>query len=203
MTSAPRIRRDGGATGNFRGGALRRFDVVLAELIAKADGRAQKRWARDAPELDLAIPPQSCVISVFAVAVVDGKLTPFARTDVTVLGPKKPAPKPDPGPGPVIPAGARLHITIVEDPTKRTPELAKLLTSATLLQEIRKAGHVFRVYSHRDPEVVLKKLDQFVAKAGGAPALIIQTDDGVVHRSVPVPGNETAFLDVIKGIFNR
>lgn len=169
--------------------------------------RIKYKATANPPEVDIAIPPVECVLSVFAVAVIDGKITPFVRTDITVTGPRgPPGPGPGPGPGPkppILPPGTKLHVTVVEDPAKRTVAITNVVESAKVIAELRQDGHVYRVYSVRDPEVVKKRLDQFVAKAGGVPALIIQTDDGIVQRAIPLPTSADELLTTVRDLVGK
>ncbi len=72
-----------------------------------------------------------------------------------------------------------------------------MLNSPTLFPKLRQLGHVPRVYATADPQVKEKRLDGFVAKAGGAPALLVQTDNGQVVLSIPAPKTEADVLSVI------
>ena len=80
--------------------------------------------------------PQNGSINVFAVALVENKLTDFAKTTITVKGNNvdpKPNPNIDPKPDPK-PSNLPLHVTFVFDVNENTPDIAALLNS----QDLRK-----------------------------------------------------------------
>jgi hypothetical protein len=154
----------------------------------------------------VSVPAEPCTVQVFAVALVDGKITPFARTSLTVEGarpPPGPAPNPQPGPtpnptpNPTPPVTGRLHLTLVLDFDKLTPQQAQLLNSPTLRQAFTQQQVVLRTYPPTSPVLAQRKLDSYVQKVGGAPALILQSDDGKVVASQTLPGSEQEVLAVI------
>lgn len=182
------------------------FDEGFITVKAKCDGpvewivlsNAAKVKHKVNPalkEVDVSVPPQECVIIVYCYGVIGGKLTKSARTDITVTGAPMPNPSPNPTPQPV-PTG-KLHATVVEDASKRTPEIAKVLTSTTLRQKLTEAGIVFRVYDQRDPLLKRKNFDSLLSKLGGLPVLIIQSSDGKVISAGPMPRSEEEFLKII------
>lgn len=179
------------------------FDEGFVRLDAKTDGEV--KWLvlagfkvkyiqiPAANAIIVSVPPQGGKISVFGIAVVKGKQTEFARTDITVTV----APKPEPTPDPNAIATGKLHITVVIDPDKVTPAQAQLLNSSTLRQAISDKGFVFRIYNADAKVLVERKLDSFVKKVG-VPALIIQADDGTVVYDKVLPKAENDFMAVIK-----
>ena len=147
--------------------------------------------------------PRSGQILVYAVALDQGKLTEFARTTITVASaPPQPGPGPAPGPAPApLPSGTRLHVTIVEDPQQRTPDLAALLNSASLRKSMADLGHTLRVYDSRDPSLKTLRLDLAVNRVGTLPVLIIQSSpDGVVRLEKALPRTEAELLAAVKGV---
>jgi hypothetical protein len=143
--------------------------------------------------------PATGTVYVYGVAVVGGKLTPFARCVVTTAGSPAPAPGPGPPePGPAQLIKGRLHVTVIEDPAQRSREIAAVVTSPNLPESLKARGHVWRVYDVNDPQVKAKRLDVAVQRAGGVPALVIQTDDGVVQYAGKLPADEPGVLAVVR-----
>lgn len=151
----------------------------------------------------ISVPTQGGVVSVFAVGLVDGKLTEFARTNITVNG-SSPTPgptPPGPNPGPNPPQNnSKLHVTFLIDLNNPTPELAKLLNSASLRTGINQRGHWFRRYDLKSAIVAQKKLDKVVQEVGGPAVMVIQADDGRVLDKRPIPGNEAEIFNIISQI---
>lgn len=190
-------------------------DTSYVVITAKCDGPVQ--WLvlsttlqpkfhvnpKDDHEITVGIPPVDATeISVFAVGVISGKPTGFARTDILVKGGSSPVPTPTPSPAPApLPAGTRLHVTIIEDPnpSNRTPETAAILNSNAWRQAVNNQnGSVVRVYVSTDPRVSQKKLDTVLPSVGGLPAVIIQTDDGKVRDKFVLPKTEAELLARIR-----
>jgi hypothetical protein len=139
----------------------------------------------------ISIPPQGgVVVTVFAIAAVDGKLTEFARTNITVGGPQA---GPDPG---QTPKGS-MHVTFLIDMNNSTPQLATLLNSQTLRQGITGRGHFFRLYDLKSPVVTQKKLDAVARRVGGNAVMIIQKNDGVVVEALKIPATEAEILAAV------
>ncbi len=142
----------------------------------------------------VSVPPQAGLsINVFAVGVVDGKLTEFARTTITTTGS---GPGPGPGPGPT-PVTGPLHVTFVVDLNNVTPELAVVLNSQTLRQSITSKGNFFRLYDLKSPVVAQKKLDSVVQRVGGSAVMVIQRNDGHVLVAQAIPRTEAEVITVI------
>jgi hypothetical protein len=139
-------------------------------------------------QLIVSVPTESGSITVFAVALVKDDLA-IARCIITVRGarpPPGPAPGPAPAPAPAptpAPAAGKLHVTLVFDYDRMTPDLAALSNSTTLRKSLADANCQLRVYPATDPILAARKLDAFVQKAGGAPALIVQDERGVVRAA--------------------
>jgi hypothetical protein len=147
----------------------------------------------------LSVPPQGGVITVFAVGLVDGKLTDFASTNVTVV---QNGPSPGPAPGPVDPS-QKLHLTFLIDMNNPSPELAKLLNSETLRKGINQKGHWFRLYDIKSPIVAQKNLAGEVAKVGGNNVLIVQSDNGRVLVARAIPNSEAEIFAIIQQITGK
>lgn len=150
----------------------------------------------------ISVPPQAGAINVFAIGLVDGNMTDYARSVITINGPVPgPAPGPNPGPNPgpaPIPSG-KLHVTLLVDMNNVTPELAKLVNSETLRKAITGSGNWFRLYDLKSPIVATKKLDVVAQKVGGSSVMIIQSDDGRVLDARPIPTNENDIIHLVTG----
>lgn len=130
----------------------------------------------------VSVPTQAgTVVTVFAVGLVDGKMTEFVRTTIQVAGngPNPPGPNP-PGPNPPAPVAGKFHLTFVVDMNNATPELAAMLNSATLRKAVSDKGGFMRIYDKSSPVVAAKKLDGLVTKNGGGPTMILQSQAGAV-----------------------
>lgn len=149
----------------------------------------------------VSVPPQGVVITIFAVAIVDGKLTEFARTNITAGPPQQ-------GTGPVTtPAAAPnanpLHVTFLLDTNNTTAEVAAIVNSKQLQGAITAKGNYFRYYDIKSPVVAQKKLDTIAQKAGSSFVLIVQRSDGVVILAAPIPRTEqevTVILQKVGGV---
>jgi hypothetical protein len=113
-----------------------------------------------------------------------------AFCDLVIDGPA-PGPTPPP-PGPTPAPGGKLHVTVFMDVAHQTPAVASLIESPTLRKAITDAGHQFRVFDMASG--VSGPFGPFITKAGGAPALVIQTADGKVQSAVELPGDEASIL---------
>lgn len=160
-------------------------------LVLSTSTRVKYKVSASEKELTIAVPTTpGDVVTIFCIGVVDGKPTPFARTDVTVKGGTDP-------PQPLQPPVGKLHITIVEDPSKRTPEVATILNSANLRKQLGDAGHILRVYSATDPMLKQKGLDRIYTQVGGPVVLIVQSEDGTVRVAQALPKTEAGVLDLV------
>ncbi len=136
-------------------------------------------------EIDIAIPPYESLITVYAVGLVDSKLTAFARTDINVKGPPVPQPpEPPPAPGPDV--KTPLHLSIIEDPAARTPAINNIINSTELRNKLKAKKVNVRVYSKNDEEIKNKKFDAVLAKYN-TPIIILQdaTGKGLVIGELP------------------
>ncbi len=148
--------------------------------------------------LIVSIPCSGGVISVFAVGNVDGKLTDFVSTIITIASSKQPIPPKSPispKPNPVV---KPLHVTFVLDLNKATPQLAQLLNSKTLQKTITDAGNFFRIYDKSSPIITQRGLDKVLQKVGGTNAMIVQNKDGSLALSQAIPTSEADILNILK-----
>lgn len=156
----------------------------------------------------ISVPPQGGVISVFAVGLVDGKLTEFVRTNVNV--------QPGPGPGPINPPDppvnppvnppqpppqGSLHFTFLVDFNNSTPDLARVLNSENVRKAITAKGGVPRLYDLKAPVVAEKKLDQIVQKVGGSAVLVVQDSAGRVVLAQAIPATEQEAVALVNKAF--
>ncbi len=178
-----------------------RFLVVGSEKI---------KYVSFGNTLILGIPPTpGAQITIFAISLVDGKLSDFSQSTITVKGQlpqPPPGPGPSPGPGPTPQPQpppstfGKLFVTIVEDPQARTPALATLLGSQTLRTALQAYGHSFHLFDSRDPRVAQLRLNQAFTQL---PALILQDKSGKVvpsGKALPIPSTEQEFLTLIKQV---
>jgi len=149
----------------------------------------------------ISIPPSKGVINVFAVGLVDGKLTEFVRTNIEVENGGGTVNPPINPPGP--PINGKLHLTFLVDMNNASPEVAKLLNSESLRKTINQKGHWFRLYDINSPLVAQKKLTPIVQKVGGDNVLIIQSDDGKVLSATPIPKTEQDVIGIIQQLTGK
>ena len=148
----------------------------------------------------ISIPPQGGLINIFAVGLVDGKLTDFARTNITITSggnvPVPPGPNP---PGPV--AGAPFHVTFVADLNNPTPELAQILNSQKIRETITSKTAYYRLYDANSPVLKEKGLDKVVQKWGGVPIMIVQDNGGNIKgQPTRVPRTEAEVLQYLNSV---
>lgn len=138
---------------------------------------------------------QEDMIIVLAYVQLDGKLSKAVKHVITVTEDAPPDPKPlpptptPPPPTPVpVPINLQLplHITIVTDFNKQTPEIAAVINDANLRKSIQDAGFKFHNVSIQSKSVTAGGLNIGVQKAGGAPCVIIQDARGVILSQAPV-----------------
>lgn len=152
--------------------------------------------------------PETGVVSVFCIGLVDGKQTPFARSDITVQeGPAPPPPAAQPTVSPV-PAGTRIYITIVDDkdPLKRSKDIPALLKSVKVQQLL--IGHVTRVLNAGEPEYLGNEgLVREVNKIGQYPAVVAIVKDadgkGRIIAAQVLPKSEADFLAFLRSLISQ
>ena len=148
----------------------------------------------------ISIPPQGGLINVFAVGVVDGKLTDFARTNVTIGGGVNVTPPNPPNP-PKPAAGAPFHVTFVADLNNATPDLAQILNSQKIRETITSKNAYYRLYDANSPVLKEKGLDKVVQKWGGVPIMIVQDNSGAVQgQPTRVPRTEAEVLTYLNSV---
>jgi hypothetical protein len=175
--------------------------------------------------VSIPMPPEGTTVIVVAAVAAEKSGEPPVQALTTISvegarpppgpapnpGPTPPNPDPNPGPSPTptptptpnprpAPVTGRLHVTAVLDYDALTPAQAALVNSATLRKALTDAGCVFRTYPTTAAEVKTRKLDTYVARAGGAPALVVQSDDGVVRSAVRLPADEAGVLAAVNGV---
>lgn len=148
-------------------------------------------------EIQVGIPPRKTTITVFAVGIINGKLTDFARTEVTVKGPE-----PGPTPTPIANLVYPLHVTFIEDPMQRTPEIRSVVESQDLRRRLADRKCITRVYSKDDPVLVARGQKKLVDRHG-IPLMIVQDDKGVLLHVSPLPASPEAVLNDIDKIIGK
>lgn len=180
----------------------RRFMIVEAktkgtEIRWLVLGTGKVEYATMGNMAIIGVPDADNSIHVYAVTAVDGKVTQFARSIITVgKGPPGPGPTPPnppnpPGPPnppkPVVTAGP-LFVVVVDDGNARSsyPYMARIVNSNALRASVTKAGHKFVVLDVTDETIKSRNLAKYLP-GGKAPALIIMDQKGVVLVNVPCP----------------
>jgi len=165
------------------------------------------KFTTSASSLVVSVPPKpGTVIQIFAATSLnENEPTDFARTVITVGGSSPPTPGPVPSPAAVL--EGPLTFSVIEDPSRRTPEVAALVTSPTLRESLKKSGHRLFVFDVRDAAIKQLKFDKAIEDAGNkVPVLIVQTKDGVVQpdkKALPLPATEADFLTLVKQLTGK
>jgi hypothetical protein len=150
------------------------------------------------PSLVVSVPAVPTEVQVFCVALLKDDLTPFARTVITVRGPK---PGPAPGPKPVPARDTRagkLHVTVVLDFSRLTEDEAALAKSETLRPSLAGGGAVLHgPFPADSPVLKASKLEGHMAAAGGAPCVVVQDDRGAVLAREKLPAGEAGLLALV------
>lgn len=147
----------------------------------------------------ISIPPQQATISVFAVGLVDGKITEFVRTNITVNG--QPLPQPDPVKPVPAPGKGPYHMTLIIDVNQMSTETAQMLNSETFrknLSDKKTHLHIFDSKNHAQL-IKDKKLDRAIPN-NSTTAIIIQDKDGKVILSQELPKTENDILNILQKI---
>ena len=147
--------------------------------------------------------PQNGTISIFAVGLVEAKLTDFAKTIVTVKGllpnpTPNPSPTPNPTPSPIPKPSTSLHVTFVLDFNESTPEIASVINSQSIRKTIVDNKSFIRVYDVTNSIVSEKKLDQVLKQVGGDNMMLVQDSEGKVLYASPIPKSESETLTALK-----
>lgn len=144
--------------------------------------------------------PQNGSITIFAVGLVENKMTDFAKTVITVKGtnPNPPNPNVDPNIKPTPKPSSSLHITFVLDFNESTPEIASVINSQNVRKTIVDGKSYIRVYDVTNSVVGEKKLDQVLKQVGGDNMMIIQDSEGKVLFASPIPKSESEAITTLK-----
>ena len=155
-------------------------------------------YEADGKRVIFAAPPAGQTVLVLAVAVVDAKVTPFARCTVVSIGElPRPPPQPDPGPGPQpAPATAAKFVSVLID-YNAGPAPPAYVSGAGLRQALQQRGVSLTVLSATAEEVRRRRLDLAAKPAGGLPAIILQDAAGRVLAAVRLPATEAEFLALL------
>ena len=157
--------------------------------------------------------PQSGVVNVFAIALNDGKLTDFARTDISIQGstPVKPDPvKPNPPVNPEDPSNTvlervpeGLHVTFIMDYNQSNPEIAAVLNSKEIRDVIDSTKSYFKVYDINSKIVKEKNMDGLLKRTGSLPPytlFVVQKKDGTVLYYSAIPKTDAEVVKVLNKI---
>ena len=144
----------------------------------------------------ISIPPQGGLITVFAVGLVDGKLTDFVRTSITVTGSPSPIPNPTPNHTPT----ASAHVTFIVDLNNTTSALGQILNSQKVREAITTRGGYYRLYDAQSSVLKEKGLDRVVANGGGPPLIIVQNANGNIVGSIKMPATEDEVIQYLNRI---
>jgi len=152
--------------------------------------------------ITVGIPNKTCVITIYAIGLVDAKQTSFVRTDISVDDGTAPRPPPGPGPSPG-PVKGTVHITIIEDAAQRAPELAAILDSPTIGQKLPTPDFQLHLLSAQSPVTKAKgfdkKIEEAVKQYGPKPAwVVLQNVNGQVLLTAPVPKTEDELVKLVK-----
>jgi hypothetical protein len=147
----------------------------------------------------VAVPASKGVIRVAAVAVVALKPTKFAKTYIEIDGPALPSPSPTKPAQPLAPPKpvGPLHAFFILDYSAPSP--ANALANS---KEMRTAlnGQSVRAHILSSTSKVIEEQDltQYVRDAGGAPALIITDQNGVVKWTGRIPADQGGVLSAVQ-----
>lgn len=154
--------------------------------------------------ISVGVPQHPVVISIYAVGTVNGKLTDFVRTDLTIVDNGSVRPPPDTV-DPVTPPPGPIYVTIIDDPNNRTPELAAILNSPTIATALPATTYRLLLLSRNSSAVASKGFDKAITTAtaqhGQQPAwLIVQDKSGrvLLGGAVPVPKTEDELVKLVK-----
>ena len=169
---------------------------IVKWLVVSLEGKV--KYIVGANSVIVGVPINGGIVTVYAVALVDNKLTDFVSCNIVVKTPVDPS-KPDvtlTAPKPQEP----MHVSFVMDFSTASPETIKMLNSPTLKKFITEAGCHFRILDSRSSTASSRKLDTIVNRLGG-PSLIIQKGDGSL--AIPaqrMPKTEEEIIKVIKSL---
>lgn len=182
-------------------------------VIIEAQTKGEVRWlvlgtdtkvkfAFEGKRAFVGIPAKETTLAVYAVALVDGKLTDFARTLIFVKGGTVPNPGPAPNPNPTpnpnpVPAPMKIFMTVVVDVNTITPAQARVINDPGVKKYIDDKGHKKFLYDSKSDLLKSKGFEPIVAKVG-VPSVVFQDQNGKVLDSIPLPADPAALLKAIK-----
>lgn len=181
-------------------------------LVVQAKSKGQVKWfvvgnakvkyvANDAANNLIVSVPQSGNVNVFAIALIEGKLTDFARTDITVKGVKPDPVKPDPvDPDVVEKVPEGLHVTFLTDYNQSTTDIAAVLNSKDIRDIILKTKSFYKVYDVNSKVVKDKNMDTLLKKLGSNNLFVVQKTDGTVLYYSAIPKTEAEVVKVLNKI---
>lgn len=161
----------------------------------------------------VSVPPQAGTISIYAVGLVGGKLTEFAKSNITITGGLTPVPVPNPNPSPSVEEDypKPWHVTFVMNLNESTPDLGQILTSQNIKDFItNKGGSYYRQYDYKSPVLKEKGLSPVIekfAKEKGMdpnklpPMIIVQASNGKVKIKDLMPKTEAEVIQYLTNVF--
>lgn len=180
--------------------------VLLAPADPNSKPKLKYKPGTDPLTLDVSVPPEACVITVFCIGIIDGKFTRFARTDVVVEAGQGPQPptaeeeKPKPATVPFI-------ITVVYDPQARTSDHTLISKWTESAKNLTAAGHTPYLKNAKDPRIKdwldsagkAKPAFGEAVKAAGVPLVVIQDQTGKALAAIPCPKTVDELLKILSG----
>jgi hypothetical protein len=167
---------------------------VVKWLVLSTGTKVKFRVQPSVPnELIVAIPPYASVITVFAIADVNGTQTDFARTDITV----KESNDPPPNPVPTTDAQPPFHLSIVEDPGTRTAGTKTIVADPSFRAKLVAKQIQMRVFSPANTEELTKYKFDAIVKTYGVPVMIFQDKTGKGYIIQKLPDGQDALLKVL------
>lgn len=115
-------------------------------------------------------------------------------------GPAPNPPGPNPGPAPVVSYDAPVWVYLIEESSKRTPEMALMLQNVKFWNEMESKGYKFRPYDVDSPDVKKRGLDSIKDKEGKAlavPYLVVADKDGGVIGAYPCPKSTAGVVPLL------
>ncbi len=147
----------------------------------------------------VSVPPQGGVVTVFAVGLVEGKLTEFAKTIITVNGSVNPPGPNPPGPNPP-PVGAPSNVTFIIDLNNSNPSFGQIINSQKIRDVVTSKNAIYRLYDPQNPILKTKGLTETIDGLGGAPVIIIQSSNGDIIAKVKMPATEAEVLKTLNDL---
>lgn len=138
------------------------------------------------------------------VASLNDEHTEFRFTVVVGGGTPTPTPTPGPTPGPapapVVTYDAPVWVYLVEESSKRTPELSLMLQNVKFWNELESKGYKFRPYDVDSPDAKKRGIDSIKDKEGKAlavPYLVVADRDGGVIGAYPCPKSTAGVVPLL------